>query len=116
DINAGTPGLKKITVDLNKNTYKIEKADSWGLIGDATPGGWDNDTDLKFINDGKGLWKLTVNLKVGEFKFRMNDAWDVNLGTKDGAVVNGGDNFKLSVAGNYTISLDPVEKTYSIVK
>lgn len=116
DINAGTPGLKKITVDLNKNTYKIEKADSWGLIGDATPDGWDNDTDLKFINDGKGLWKLTVNLKVGEIKFRLNDAWDTNLGGADGKLTNGGDNIKVATAGNYTITLDTVEKTYTIVK
>jgi hypothetical protein len=116
NLKAETGGLKKITVDLNNNTYKIEKADSWGIIGDATPGGWDNDTDMKFINDGKGMWKLTTNLKVGQYKFRMNDAWDVNIGTKDGQVVAGGDNFELSVAGNYTISLDPVENTYSIVK
>ena len=116
DINAGTPGLKKITVDLNKNTYKIENADSWGLIGDATPGGWENDTDLKFINDGSGLWKLTANLKVGKYKFRMNDTWDVNFGIKDGKFVKGGDDISLSEAGNYTISLDPVEETYTIVK
>ena len=116
NLNAGTPGLKKITVDLNNNTYKIEKADSWGIIGDATPGGWDNDTDLKFINDGSGLWKITANFKVGKYKFRMNDAWDVNFGIKDGNFVKGGDDISLSEAGNYTISLDPIEATYTIVK
>ncbi|MGN7202965.1 SusE domain-containing protein [Pedobacter sp. SAFR-022] len=116
DINAGTPGLKKITVDLNKSTYKIETADSWGLIGDATPGGWDKDTDLKLINDGKGMWTMTVALTAGEIKFRMNDAWDVNLGGADGKLTDGGDNIKVATAGNYTITLDPVEKTYTIVK
>lgn len=116
DINAGTPGLKKITVDLNKSTYKIATADSWGLIGDATPGGWDKDTDLKLINDGKGMWTMTVALTAGEIKFRMNDAWDVNLGGSDGKLTDGGDNIKVATAGNYTITLDPVEKTYTIVK
>ena len=116
NLNAGTPGLKKITVDLNNNTYKIANADSWGLIGDATPGGWDRDTDMKFINDGKGLWKLTVALNAGEIKFRMNDAWDVNLGGGDGKLSDGGDNIKVATAGTYTISLDPVEKTYTLVK
>ncbi len=116
DLTAGTPGLKKITVDLNNSTYKIVAADSWGLIGDATPAGWDNDTDLKFINDGSGLWKLTVALKVGEIKFRMNDAWEVNLGGADGKLSDGGDNIKIAEAGNYTITLDPVEKTYTLVK
>ncbi len=116
DLTAGTPGLKKITVDLNKSTYKIANADSWGLIGDATPGGWDADTDMKFINDGKGLWKLTANFKVGKYKFRMNDAWTVNLGGSDGKLTDGGSDIDLPTAGNYTISLDPVEKTYTIVK
>ena len=116
DINAGTPGLKKITVDLNKNTYKIENADSWALVGDATPGGWDLDTDMKFINDGTGLWKLTANLKPGNFKFRKNDDWKGNLGVKEGKFVEDGDNIPVSVAGSYTISLDPVEPTYTIIK
>lgn len=117
DFNAGTPGLKKITVDLNANTYKIAAADSWGLVGDATPGGWDADTDLKFINDGKGLWKLTTSLKVGEIKFRLNDAWTVSLGGSDGKLVDkDGPNIKIAEAGNYIVSLDPVEKTYTLVK
>ena len=116
NLNAGTPGLKRITVDLNKSTYKIENADSWGLIGDATPGGWDNDTDLKFINDGSGLWKLTADFKVGKYKFRMNDAWTVNLGGSEGKLTDGGGDIDLPTAGNYTISLDPVGKTYTIVK
>lgn len=117
NLNAGTPGLKKITVDLNNNTYKIEKADSWGIIGDATPGGWDNDTDLKFINDGKGLWEVNISLKVGEIKFRMNDAWTVSLGGSEGKLVEkDAPNIKIAEAGNYTISMDPVEKTYILVK
>jgi hypothetical protein len=117
NLTAGTPGLKKITVDLNANTYKIATADSWGVIGDATAGGWDADTDLKFINDGKGFWRLTTALKVGAIKFRMNDAWTVSLGGADGKLTtDNGANISITEAGNYTISLDPVEKTYTLVK
>jgi hypothetical protein len=117
DLNAGTPGLKKITVDLNAKTYKIANADSWGVIGDATAGGWDADTDLKFINDGKGFWKLTTALKAGAIKFRMNDAWTVSLGGADGKLTSdNGANISIAAAGNYTISLDPVGLTYTLVK
>lgn len=116
NLSTGTPGLKRITIDLNANTYKVEKADSWGVIGDATPGGWDADTDLKFINDGTGLWKLTAAFKVGKFKFRLNDAWTVNLGGSDGKLTDGGGDIDLAEAGNYTITLDPEAKTYTLVK
>jgi hypothetical protein len=117
NITAGTAGLKKITVDINANTYKIENADSWGLIGDATPRGWDADTDMKFINDGKDVWVLKTALKVGEIKFRMNDAWDVSLGGSDGKLTaDNGPNIKISDAGNYTITLNAVEKTYTLFK
>jgi hypothetical protein len=117
NLSAGTPGLKKITVDLNANTYKIANADSWGVIGDATAGGWDAYTDFKFTNDGKGFWKLTTSLKVGAIKFRMNDAWTVSLGGADGKLTtDNGANISIAEAGNYTISLDPVALTYTLVK
>ncbi|QHS56836.1 SusF/SusE family outer membrane protein [Mucilaginibacter sp. 14171R-50] len=116
NFNAGTEGLKQLTVDVNAKTWTIADVKSWGIIGDATPGGWDNDTDMKFVNDGKGTWKITLDLKAGAIKFRQDNKWDVNLGGSNGTLTPGGDNIAVSTAGNYTVTLNVTENTYTIVK
>ncbi|MDB5018959.1 MAG: hypothetical protein JWQ28_86 [Pedobacter sp.] len=117
DFSAPSAGLKTLTVDLNANTWKIEDTIGWGVIGDATPGGWNADTDMKAINDGKGNYQVKLDLVVGEIKFRFADAWDVNLGGADGKLVDkDGPNIKVATAGNYTITLNPEAKTYILTK
>jgi hypothetical protein len=53
---------------------------SIGLIGSATPTGWDADTNM--IQDGGNpdLWSMDILLLDGEAKFRANDAWTLNWG------------------------------------
>jgi hypothetical protein len=50
---------------------------------------------------------VTLDLVVGAIKFRANDAWDLNLGGDINALTSGGANISVTVAGNYTITLDP---------
>lgn len=75
-----------------------------GLIGSATPNGW-NTPDQKMDYDSKtGTWSITLNLVDGHVKFRLNDGWAWNLGGPlDGLTVDGPD-IPVS-AGNYTIVL-----------
>ena len=54
---------------------------SIGIIGSATPGGWDNETPLTQVNDS--VWTIQMSLIKGEVKFRANNAWDINWGEKD---------------------------------
>lgn len=128
NINAGTAGLKQVTVDMNAKTWSIKPVlQLWSIIGDATPGGWGSDTDMKYINDGKESWRITLNLKSGPFKFRMNHDWAVNLGGGTSLTLGGAD-INVATAGNYTITLtvnnpDPTLAatavtggTYTIVK
>ncbi|NNF23096.1 MAG: RagB/SusD family nutrient uptake outer membrane protein [Saprospiraceae bacterium] len=110
------PGFYFIQVNLNDNTYLIEKRD-WGVIGDATPGGWDNDTDMTYDPE---LDALTVELDLvpGNMKFRANDDWTVNLGDDEGNAIltqDGADiNLTEGGAAEITLFLDKPDYTFEV--
>ncbi|WP_321997463.1 SusF/SusE family outer membrane protein [Draconibacterium orientale] len=104
-----------IVLDLstpNEYTYSLNR---WGLIGDATPGGWDNDTNMTWDADN-GVFTVTLDLIAGSFKFRANDGWDVNFGGDINALSAGGDNIAVAEDGNYTITFDPWGLTATVTK
>jgi len=116
-------GWHKLSVSLNDMTYELLDY-RVGLIGDATPNGW-SDPDQKMEYDSQtGLWSITLDLVVGEVKFRVNDSWsdDINLGLGDDDhpentldnLWNSGSskNIPIDEAGNYTITLS-IGSTYS---
>lgn len=112
-------GYYLIVADTEKLTYKAT-ATAWGIIGDGTPGGWDNSTAMTYNKTTK-VWTLTASLTQKEMKFRANNAWDLNLGDTgaNGTMEYGGDNIKVPSAGNYTITLDlssPRNYKYSLTK
>ncbi len=102
----------EVIADLNANTV-VYNLLSWGIIGSATAGGWGDDTVMKYNNTTK-KWTITTSLVAGEFKFRKNHNWGTNLGGSGGTLSDGGSNIPIAAAGTYTITLDPVAKTYSI--
>lgn len=78
----------------------------WGIIGDATPGGWDNSTPMIYDATNK-VWVInSVPLSAKAMKFRANNGWDLNLGGNLSVLNYGGDNISVSEAGNYKIVLD----------
>lgn len=90
---------------------------NWGIIGSATPTGWDSDTNLDYDLTTK-KYSITMDMKVGEFKFRLDDSWTLNYGD-DGnnlSLEAGGANIPITVAGSYTIVVDFTAKTYTITK
>jgi hypothetical protein len=97
-------GVHKLNVNLTNMTHTFVKTD-WGLIGDATPGGWDNDTNMTY-DPATGVWSITLDLNDGFIKFRANDLWDINFGDNEGDFIPeyGGENIPVT-AGNYTIEL-----------
>lgn len=111
-------GYYRIKADINALTYSFLKTD-WGLIGSATPNGWDSDQNMTYDKETK-TWSVTLDLTAGEIKFRANDAWDLNYGDTgyDGTIEEGGDNIPVDEAGNYTVvlSLETPGYAYSIVK
>jgi hypothetical protein len=109
-------GFYKIDVDLNTLTYTLLKT-SWGIIGSATPNGWDSDQDMTY-DPATGTWSIQLDLNPGEMKFRANDDWGLNYGDNgsDALLEKDGANIAIPNAGNYkiTLYLDKPDHTYSI--
>ncbi len=115
-------GWFKLSADTKALTYSMDPY-MIGLIGSATPNGW-NSPDSKMDYDSQsGLWYITLDLVVGEVKFRCNDTWgSINLGLGDAthtgySLTNlwndgGSQNIPITVAGNYTIKVS-IGNTYS---
>ncbi len=118
NIVVAEAGYYKINADINALTYSFMKTD-WGLIGSATPDGWDADQDMTYDVDTK-TWSVTLDLVAGEIKFRANDDWALNYGDSgfDGSLEEGGENIPVDEAGNYTVvlNLETPGYAYSVVK
>lgn len=110
-------GWFKLNADTKALTYSTE-AYMIGVVGSATPNGWDTPDQKMDYDAASGTWKITLTLVNGEFKFRLNDGWAWNLGGTPDNLTQGGDNIAVS-AGNYTITLTIINGTtgtFRIVK
>ena len=117
-------GWYKVSADINALTYSVDPY-MIGLVGDATPNGWSAPDSKMDYNAQTGLWQITLDLKVGSVKFRLNDDWGngINLGIGDAShseytidnLWNDGSsqNIPIDAAGNYTITLSIGSSTYS---
>ena len=101
-------GYYKVDVDLSAKTYTLYPITSISMIGDATPGGWDADTDLTY-NATERCWEIKdVHLEAKELKFRSNHSWDdpnPNWGGAPDALVQKGVNIKVAEDGKYDVKL-----------
>jgi len=88
------------------------KASEWGVVGSATPNGW-NGPDIKMWNSTDGNLVAYATLSAGEIKFRKNNDWGVNLGGSNGTLSSGGSNIAVT-AGIYKITINVSKNTYSI--
>ncbi|WP_375445363.1 SusE domain-containing protein [uncultured Fibrella sp.] len=112
NVKIATAGTYLVVADLKPTglKYTVTPAKAWGLVGDATPNGWDG-PDQAFRPDltKDGVWTLTgVKLKVGEMKVRADNKWDTNYGDDgaNGSLELNGANIKVAAAGTYDITLD----------
>ncbi|MFD0764664.1 SusE domain-containing protein [Mucilaginibacter lutimaris] len=110
------PGYVQVSINLNTKTWSAVPT-TWSILGDASPGGWNTDTQLSY-DVAKQVWTVTCDMKKdGSFKFRANNAWVIDFGVNadgnlayadnpvfgyDGSVQN----ITVPSDGNYTITLD----------
>lgn len=109
-LNQAGAGFYKIYVNFATKEYTITPV-TWGVIGSATPGAWSSDQDMTY---NAGVYSITLDLVVGELKFRVGDDWTLNVG--EGGSTDNAPNIQITEAGSYTITLDvssSVDGTYS---
>jgi hypothetical protein len=109
-------GSYKITINFNDNTWSMEEF-SWGLVGDATPNGWDGPDFPLTYNSYQDNFKTVVTLTDGEMKFRFNNDWGENFGDNgaDGTLDGSGDNIAVE-AGHYLVTFDLNNQEYTLEK
>ncbi|MEI6575242.1 MAG: SusF/SusE family outer membrane protein [Bacteroidota bacterium] len=111
-------GFYRITVDFNAMTFVAMKT-QWGIIGDATVGGWNYDTNMVYVGGAEPYtWELQNYTYTGaSFKFRANDAWTTNFGDdgNNGTLEPNGANIAIT-AGVHTVrmTLAPTGYTYTV--
>lgn len=109
-------GYYEVTANLNDQTWTATKT-TWGIIGDASPGGWTTDTQMSY-DEVNQIWTVTLDMiHNGSFKFRANNEWVIDFGIDADGNIQYADNpffgynpdlSNLTVPedGNYTITLD----------
>jgi hypothetical protein len=117
DITAAA-GYYRVRANTTTLVYSIEPT-SWGIVGAATPGGWGSSTALTY-NSSTKKWEGVVTMTAGEFKFRANNAWTINLGGDpdgDDSMNYDGPNLSVDAGGTYNVVLDlsnPRKYSYSV--
>ena len=97
-------GFYQVDVDLSAKTYTLTPF-TIGIIGNATPKGWDGDTNMTY-NPEERCWELKdVTLTDGEMKFRHTNDWNLSWGGElDNLTTQNGPNIAVA-AGTYDIKL-----------
>ena len=128
-LSVANGGYYELSANLNTMSWTAT-ATTWGIIGDATPGGWSTDTQLSYDATNQ-VWTATVVMKqAGSYKFRANDAWVIDFGIDNSGNLQYADNplfpynpnlnnLSVPADGTYIITLDlhvSQHYTYSAVK
>ncbi|MBS9766239.1 MAG: SusE domain-containing protein [Flavobacteriaceae bacterium] len=110
NISISEKGQYYLKVDIDNMKYQLVKM-QWGAIGNATPGGWSEETPMTY-DFASNTWSADLSLTDGEVKFRskvLGDAifgneWKFNIGVNKTAWDEADGNFKVS-AGNTTLEI-----------
>ena len=108
EVADGGNGFIEVRMEADGIVSQSWACNTWGVIGDATSGGWSEDTKMEYDKDTR-LWTVVTSMTDKEFKFRANSDWTINYGG-DGETENGlapgGPNIKVPKESAYIITLD----------
>ncbi len=114
---ASAKSLKLYYMNANvvQLTYDVTEIKSIGVVGTVNNWGNDGDADIKLKADAnKTKWSADVTVSAaGEYKFRCDNDWAINLGGSLDNLTFGGDNLNFTEAGTYTVTLDLSKVPYS---
>jgi hypothetical protein len=123
-IGYSPAGVYLLDADITHLTYSATYISTFGIIGTATPQGWNASTPMTY-DQSTGLWSIKIALVPGALKFRANDAWTINYGPADSNALTGTLQFNnpgaitINTAGTYTVTIDMTQSrqkayTYTI--
>ena len=105
NFSVDVEGLYKADINLIKLSYTLTLIETIGIVGEHN--GWNEKAPVVMTPDETfSVWTAEVDFpKAGaEWKFCMNDGWDLNLGGSADELVQGAGN--LPAAGNVTVTLN----------
>lgn len=106
-------GLYFCSVNISDLTYTTALTSVWGVIGSATPNGWDASTNLT-PDEKKLVWTGSMHLTAGELKLRANDAWDIDFGGALNNLEYKGANIVIDETGDFDVVLDFSQVPYTL--
>lgn len=108
-------GVYLLDADITHLTYSATYISTFGIIGTATPQGWNASTPMTY-DQSTGLWSIQIALVPGALKFRADDGWTINYGPLDSNALTGTLQFNnpgaitINTAGTYTVTIDMTQK------
>ena len=108
---------RKLIVDLTELALRTAPVTGVGIIGGFDGNVWASDQYELTYDEESDTWKASgVELsKSIEWKFRMNEAWTINLGGAFDNLVQDGGNLKVAESGVYDIELSIATIPYKAV-
>ena len=103
-------GYYKVEVDLSAKTYTLTPIKHIGIVGSASPNGWDTDEEMTYVpynteTKEPGYWEVkNITLTSGVIKFRADGDWAINWGGTPDALTQGGADMNVE-EGTYDIKL-----------
>ena len=97
-------GFYKVDIDLTSQALTYTAINRVGIIGSATPNGWNSDQAMTY-NATEKCWEIKgITLTAGEMKFRANNDWVLDWGGSLTDITFKGGNINVA-AGKYNIKL-----------